>query len=281
MTAILYMEVLYMFNQKFTLNLFVALLLTVSQVSFAQTQSDVVSESHSIGGLKNNLPESEESKVALLAQGNASQRTLALKGMNRADVIRLRQQSQIKQGLASSILSQDVEYNTALHHSFSVYTGYSQLITDIDEDGYYQRFSVSFDADILSPVANEQALVYADLYLSQNGGPWELYFSTDDFVITGEDSADEFEVVTQLDTGYLPDHYEVLIDLYEVGFSDVVATYSSNDSNALYALPLESSDYDPEYIEVEYYHEHGGASLWLLLSSLFIVVYRRRKGGTQ
>ncbi len=265
-----------MFNQKFTLNFSAALLLTVSQLSFAQTQSNVVSESHSIGGLKINLPKSEESKVALLAQGNIPERTLALKGMNRTEVTRLRQQQQKKQRLASSILNQNIEYNTALHHSFSIYTGYSQLITDIDEDGYYQSFSVSFDADILSPVANEQALVYADLYLSQNGGPWELYFSTDDFVITGEDSDDEFEVFTELDTGYIPDHYDVLIDLYEVGYSDVVATYSSNDSNALYALPLESSDYDPEYIEVEYYHEHGGASLWLLFSSLFIVLYRRR-----
>jgi hypothetical protein len=278
MTAILYMEMLDMFHQKFTLNLSMAILLTVSQLSFAQTQSNVVSESHSIGGLKNNLTENEESKVALLAQGNTSQRTSALKGMKRADVTLLRQQSQIKQGLASYLLRQNVQYNSALHHSFSIFTGYSQLITDIDEDGYYQSFSVSFDADILSPMPNQQALVYADLYLSRNGGPWELYFSTDDFVITGEDSNDEFEVVTQLDTGYLPDHYDVLIDLYEVGFSDVVATYSSNDSNALYALPLESSDYDPEYVEVEYYHEHGGASLWLLFSTMFLLVNRRRKG---
>ena len=60
-----------------------------------------------------------------------------------------------------------------------------------------------------------------------------------------------------------------------MGYSDVVATYSANDNNMLYALPLESADYDPEYIEVEYYAEHGGSSSWLLIVSLLLLLYRR------
>jgi hypothetical protein len=83
-------------------------------------------------------------------------------------------------------------------------------------------------------------------------------------------------VITQLDSGYVPGNYEVLIDLYEVGYSDVVATYSSNDSSALYGLPLESGDYDPEYIEVEYIEEHSGGSSWLLFGALMVLVIRRR-----
>jgi len=267
------------FNKKLSRNLSVAFLLTVSQLSFAQVASD----SHSIGQLKNNAPENAQSKIELMAKETqevkikSAQRNMSLKGMNRADVI-LARKKQSKPGLLSSVSSDNVQSIAAVYYSFSIYTAYSQLIADIDEDGYFQSFSVSFDADILSPMAHEQAFVYADLYLSQNGGPWLLYFSTDGFTITGEDSDDEFEVVTQLDSGYVPEHYDVLIDLYEVGYGEVVATYSSNDSNALYALPLESSDYDIEYIAVEdeYYHAHGGGSLWLLFSTLIVLGYRGR-----
>lgn len=256
-----------MFNKKFAMKLVAAGFLLVSQMSFAQVEG----ESHSFGTLKKNTV----SKTTLLEQDQTTQRTLAFKGMERSAVNTARQQ---KDKLLSPtyLLNQVVEYKSALHHSFSIYSGYSQLIADIDEDGYYQTFSVTFDADIISPFANDEALVYADLYLSQNGGPWVLYFSTDNFVITGQDTEDEFEVITQLDSGYAPNHYEVLIDLYEVGYHEVVATYSSNDSNALYALPLESRDYDPEYIEVDYHDEHGGEGSWLLFSALLALVARRR-----
>lgn len=267
-----------MFTKRFNKNLTISLtatLMLISQVSFAQTPTPIDKVSVSIGGLKNNLTQSDTSNLVAKEPVIANQRALALKGMNRTDVHNARQQK-AKQILSASVLNQSAEYTSVSHHSFSIYTGYSQLITDIDEDGYYQTFGVTFDADILSPIPNEQAFVYADLYLSQNGGPWVLYFSSDDFLITGENTDDEFEVITQLDSGYVPDHYDVLIDLYEVGYSDVVATYSSNDSNALYALPLESSDYDPEYIEVVYHDEHSGSISWWLLGALLALVYRRR-----
>lgn len=263
------------FNKKLTINL-TATLLLVSQISFAQTSTTIEQVSNSVGAKKSNIDS--------IKSDSKSQRTLAFKGMNRTEVTLARQQK--AKGLAStsstSSSSQSVVYSSSFYHSFSIYTGYSQLITDIDEDGYYQTFSVVFDADLLSPMANEQAVVYADLYLSQNGGPWVLYFSTDDFVITGENTDDEFEVVTELDSGYVPDYYDVLIDLYEVGYSDVVATYSSNDSNELYALPLESSDYDPEYIEVEYveveyYEKHSGGGIWLLFGALLALGVRLLK----
>jgi hypothetical protein len=261
-----------LFNQKFTINL-TATLLLVSQVSLAQTQLEFEQASRSVSGLKDNVVEHEKSNLNPKEQIKVSQRTLAFKGMSRPEVSYARQQKATS-NLPTSLLSQNVEYDAGSYHSFAIYSGYSELILDIDEDGYYQRFSVTFDADILSSMANEQAVVYADLYLSQNGGPWVLYFSSDDFVITGADSEDEFEVVTQLDSGYVADHYDVLIDLYEVGFSAVVATYSANNTNALYALPLESSDYDPEYIAVEYYDEHSGGSSWLLFGALLALVYR-------
>jgi len=160
--------------------------------------------------------------------------------------------------------------------AFVIYEGYSQLIEDLDADGYFQTFSVTFDADLLTGNPHDEAEVYAELYLSENGGPWVHYYSTDNFVIHGESSDDEFEVYSTLEQGFSANHYDILIDLYEVGYPNIVASYSSDDSNSLHALPLESSDYDVEY--VEYYsevHSHGGSSsLYSLLMIILILMGR-------
>jgi len=161
--------------------------------------------------------------------------------------------------------------------SFVIYDAYSQLIEDYDYDGYYQTFSVTFDADFITYSAYDEAAVYAELYLSENGGPWEHYYTTDAFIIHGESSDDEFEVYSTLQQGFNSNHYDVLIDLYEVGYPNIIASYSSDDSNSLYALPLESSDYDLEY--VEYYEEthiHGGSHSTIALLFIFGILLMRQ-----
>ena len=135
---------------------------------------------------------------------------------------------------------------------FGIYDASSRLFEDFDYDGFYQTFSVTFDADVYSQYAGKRALVFADLYVSRDNGPWELYFTTDSFTIIDDNSNDEYEVLTTLDLGYKTAHYDVLIDLYEVGYFDPVATISSEDVDSLYALPLESADRD-EYIVVDSY----------------------------
>ena len=253
-------------------------LLLISPMSFAEVSINAELASHSVGGIKNNFSTQEKKHEVAKAVSTNQLKTLTYKGMSREDVSIARQQ-EIKALSSKSAVTYAaqpaIEQNSAFYYSFSIYNGYSQLIEDIDEDGYFQTFSVTFDADLLSPAINDQAVVYADLYLSENGGPWILYFSTDDFVITGDTTEDEFEVITQLESGYRPNNYDVLIDLYEAGYSDVVATYSSNDSNELYGLPLESSDYDPEYIEVEVHSEHRGGSVGLFIFMLLALLSRR------
>ncbi|MCO4798079.1 MAG: choice-of-anchor H family protein [Colwelliaceae bacterium] len=169
------------------------------------------------------------------------------------------------------------------HHSFNIYNGYSQLIEDYDDDGFFQTFSVTFDADVFDMHNFDQATVYAELYLSKNGGDWIHYYTTDDFNIYGESEDDEYEVYTTLHQGYVPENYDVLIDLYEVGYHDIVATYSSDDTNELYALPLESSDYDPDYVEYHSEsHGHGGSSSAIaLLILLSFVVIRKSQNKTR
>ena len=65
--------------------------------------------------------------------------------------------------------------DAGIYHEFSIYEASSRLFEDIDYDGFFRTFSVTFDADVHSYYMGERADVYADLYLSRNGGPWELY----------------------------------------------------------------------------------------------------------
>jgi len=126
----------------------------------------------------------------------------------------------------------------------------------------------------------EKLCVYAQyplLYLRKNGGPWTHYFTTDSFLIEGDSDADEYEVITTFLSGYEADYYDVLIDLYQAGYENVVASYSSADSNALYALSLESADYDEPYNEeaIEVVEINGGASYWLILLIISISLFRK------
>lgn len=229
-----------------------SLLACVVMTPFAlaeQITVDAPIQAISAGGLKNEL--TPELKTTLLTQAKA-QAEFPLVGKTREQM--KSQKSVMKMNKSSSR-----EKHLGYYHSFNLYDATSYLEEDIDYDGFYRTFSVVFDADVISDMS-EVSEVYAELYLSVNGGPWRHYFTTDSFLIYGESSDDEYEVVTTLLEGYHTDHYDVLIDLYEIGYPDIVATLSSDEDNELYALPLESVEYD--YYE-EYYdshsHGHGGS----------------------
>jgi len=179
---------------------------------------------------------------------------------------------QAKQNTQSSTQTA-LSYN--YYADFAIYSATSLLLDDVDGDSFYQTFSVTFDADIFSYTSNQLGEVYALLYISKNGGPWTHYYTTDSFIINGDTDLDEYEVITTFLSGYPTDYYDVLIDLYEVGYSDVVASYSSDDDNALYALPLESADYDEPYIEVV--EVHGGSMALLTLLILGICLIRTKQ----
>ncbi|WP_168427278.1 choice-of-anchor H family protein [Candidatus Colwellia aromaticivorans] len=160
---------------------------------------------------------------------------------------------------------------------FAIYGATTLLQDDYDGDGFYQTFSVSFDADIYSYTPSQLGEVYALLYISKNGGPWTHYYTTDNFLIEGDSDLDEYEVITTFLSGYSADHYDILIDLYQVGYSDIVASYSADDSNALYALPLESADYDEPYIEyIEVIEISHGGSFSIVILLLFLFIYSVR-----
>jgi len=117
----------------------------------------------------------------------------------------------------------------------------SVLLGDRDNDGFHHEFRVRFDADVVAG----DALVYARLYLRRAGDvEWLLYRETDEFWISGQNGDDDYFVSTTLDDGWPTGDYDVLIDLYESGFSGIVATIGPFDSDALALLPLEETGLD-------------------------------------
>jgi len=126
------------------------------------------------------------------------------------------------------------------HSGFYISTVDVNLYGDLDYDGYYSEFTVDFDAD----TDYLSATVYALLYLSYEGGPWELYYETDYFNIYGWSSSDNLSVSTILTNGYPPGRYDVLIDLYDDYDNSLVATISSDDTYALADLYLEDTSYE-------------------------------------
>ncbi len=214
--------------------------------------------------------------------GDSDQEKNKALNTTREDMIEQKRQQGRKQSTARNITATprlNLSSRSFSDGTFVIYEGYSQLIEDLDADGYFQTFSVTFDADLLTGNPHDEATVYAELYLSENGGLWIHYYSTDSFVIHGESSDDEFEVYSTLEQGFNANHYDILIDLYEVGYPNIVASYSSDDSSSLYALPLESSDYDVEYVEYyEEVHSHGGSnSLIILILMTFALAVRQFK----
>lgn len=155
-----------------------------------------------------------------------------------------------------------------------------QLFSDDDHDGYYHGIDVLFDADTIFETAD----VYAVLYLSYEGGPWNEYAVTDTFRIFGATSDDEYVVVTELTSGYPRGNYDLLIDLYDTWDGSLVATLGPEDSSALSYLPLEDFNRDdPDGGDTVVVVDSGGGALdvWTVLAGLLyglaIWLVRRRQ----
>lgn len=158
---------------------------------------------------------------------------------------------------------------------FWIYDAATELFYDDDGDGYYHYLRVIFDADTFFT----DAYVYAELYLSWDGETWERYFVTEDFLIQGSTSLDEYEIETEFVTGYPTGLYDVLIELYDADFGDFVGEFGPLQSSDFSLLPIEDLEHDglpPPPVAVS--HEHGGSGSisWLWLMLLFAGLLGRR-----
>jgi hypothetical protein len=174
-------------------------------------------------------------------------------------------------GKTSSVTAAAKESN-----DFWIYYADVQLFNDDDRDGYFHGIDVLFDADTYFEVAD----VYAVLYLSYEGGPWNEYAVTETFSIYGATSDDEYVVVTELMSGYPTGSYDLLIELYDTWDGSFVADMGPEDNPDLGYLPLEDFNRDDPR-RGSHGHGHGGGTLdWLtfmLLGAAASIACLRRR----
>jgi len=147
------------------------------------------------------------------------------------------------------------------------------LFNDDDLDGYYYGIDLLFDVDTIYDAAD----VYAVLYLSYEGGPWNEYAATEDFTIYGASGTDEYVIVSELMTGYPTGSYDLLIELFDAWDGTYLASFGPEDTSELSYLPLEDFDRDkplPPVREVIIVEQGGGGGSvdgWFL-AALFLVL---------
>lgn len=149
----------------------------------------------------------------------------------------------------------------------------TELFYDYDRDGYFRGLTVYFDADVSDGVAD----VYAELYLSRNGGPWNRFFTTRVFSLFGASPDDEYEVVTEFDAGYPSGDYDVLVELYDADTGDFLTDIGPVDDVDLAYLPLEDAGWDSPPVYSGYSHGGGSAGPLALLLLVLLIAWRQRQ----
>lgn len=182
----------------------------------------------------------------------------------------------VKQGYRSETASTEKLQTKASYSSrfdFSIYNVTTELLSDLDYDGFYHHFSITIDADTVF----NNAYVYAKLYLSYEGGPWNYYASSASYPIYADSSFDSFVINTVLEDGYDAGYYDIRIDLFDAEFNTRVVSYGPYDNYSINALPLEDSfnddGYDNSYpVSDTLIIGSGtmGSGIWLMILSLFI-----------
>ena len=145
---------------------------------------------------------------------------------------------------------------------FTISSAWVSLQTDDDFDGYYRRFGLTFDADVYSG----NTRLYADIYLSFEGGPWNLLYTTDRFNVTESTTRDEYVVETELDSGYPTGYYDVLIELYDANSDRFLLDYGPYQNSELSSLPMEDRRHDLIGYQEDSYEFYGSGSFgWVTL----------------
>ena len=180
--------------------------------------------------------------------------------------------------------SPSAKSSSSLKASFGdswIYDASTDLFSDHDGDGYFHYLRVRFDADTVFA----ESWVYAEIYISADGIAWEHLYSTADFAIWGYDPDDDYEVETDLVSGYSTAMYDVLIELYDANTGELLDEFGPNESPEFSLLPLEDSGRDGHVVDVSpapvpssaVVVSGGGAVSWLWLPGLLgLLLWRRR-----
>ncbi len=145
------------------------------------------------------------------------------------------------------------------------------LDDDTDRDGYFSFFSLRF----VPRGYCQHRYVFARLFLSYEGGPWNLLYRTHAW--EGGSGADPIMLDTRLQQNYPTGFYDLLIELYDAADGRWLLSEGPYETAALRSLPLEAESLDvfdtgPRLGYVFYGTGAIGVE-WLML--LLTVIWRR------
>lgn len=156
------------------------------------------------------------------------------------------------------------EYDTYYQAELSIFDVDTSLTHDIDNNGYYERFSLSIDAD----TSESSSKVFAEIYIGN-----KLIFSSSPFWLHGDSSADRQYFDVTLNSGFSAGYYnlEVLLRSEDDHFMPYKLT--SGIWLDLGNVPLES-EYRSTTTEITVTHSSGSMAFVLMLLVLAIVFKR-------
>jgi len=170
---------------------------------------------------------------------------------------------------AKSVMAKNGCFNCS-HPDFKIFDSRVSIWGDDDADGFYRSMSVTFDVDNYGP----GEWVYARLFLSYEGGPWNEYAVSDDFYIEGLAADDNYIIDTDLLTGYPTGFYDVLIEVYDARDGAFLTLSGPHEDLDLSVLALEDSErdrYDPYHDDYYYVHGSHGGSFGLIAFFLLLL----------
>jgi hypothetical protein len=170
--------------------------------------------------------------------------------------------------------------NRAASLDFWFYSADVVLFGDDDLDGYFFGIDLLFDADTAWSAAD----VYAVTYLSLESGPWNEYAVTDDFTLLSTSVDDEYNIVTELETGYPAASYDLLIELFDAQTGEYLAGFGPEETSELGFLPLEDFNRDAPIIVIadnSHSHSHGGGGAIGVSMLLMLLIASGLRRGRQ
>jgi len=226
-------------------------------------------------------PADETPRLSVTTQNTKSARDSGLPGKTSENAFEELQTSGDRHtGKRSNMVSKaGAQRSAAVSNDFWFYSADVVLFNDHDQDGHFHGIDLLFDADTYYADVD----VYAVTYLSLDGGPWNEYFATDNFTLFGTSADDEFNIVSELVSGYPTGSYDLLIELFDAYDDAFLASFGPVDTSELAFLPLEDSNRDVPVDTTVVVVEDGGGSLgWLTLLVLLAAprVFVRRSPGS-
>lgn len=118
------------------------------------------------------------------------------------------------------------------------------LSGDLNDNGYYHRLEVEFDAD----TSQNYQQVFAEFSLLPTYGGERIYYTSSVFELFSDSPGDWLAIDTVLDQRYAPDTYLLTVRLFDAASGYLLAEISGFDDVNLDLLPLEDYSRD-SYID--------------------------------